>query len=381
MRTIWIVPVIAIILIAGFGFGFNNPVFAQILPPVTVSGQIVDSNNNPIPDLSVAISGPVGESTRTASDGTYSIQVSPGSTYTMFMSRGSAPLSLVPSSFQVSSGLGILTQDIVKDATLPTVTLSGVVRDSNGNPVPGTSVFVNSYGTSFLGFTGIVSGSATSDSTGFYSIKLLPGTARDIIARPPQGSESSTTIISNTPIPTDTTLDITFIVPEPDTDGDGVPDSEDACPGFDDNIDTDGDGIPDGCDANPTLGCGAGTTLVGFECVSSSTLSCGSGTTLNTATNQCEADPQPSQCAFGTTLNVDTNQCEADPVPQISCALGTVLEVDECVVGPVITQQISDLEALIQELLAQIAVFIDGDDDDDEEEEEDEDDDDDEDDD
>lgn len=33
-----------------------------------------------------------------------------------------------------------------------------------------------------------------------------------------------------------------------DTDGDGVCDTDDVCPGFDDNIDTDGDGTPDGCD-------------------------------------------------------------------------------------------------------------------------------------
>ena len=33
-----------------------------------------------------------------------------------------------------------------------------------------------------------------------------------------------------------------------DTDGDGVPDGSDICPGFDDNIDSDSDGIPDGCD-------------------------------------------------------------------------------------------------------------------------------------
>ena len=33
-----------------------------------------------------------------------------------------------------------------------------------------------------------------------------------------------------------------------DSDGDGVCDGSDVCPGFDDNIDSDGDGIPDGCD-------------------------------------------------------------------------------------------------------------------------------------
>ena len=33
-----------------------------------------------------------------------------------------------------------------------------------------------------------------------------------------------------------------------DSDGDGVCDDEDICPGFDDNIDADNDGVPDGCD-------------------------------------------------------------------------------------------------------------------------------------
>jgi len=36
-----------------------------------------------------------------------------------------------------------------------------------------------------------------------------------------------------------------------DSDGDGVPDSEDVCPGYDDSNDYDGDGIPDACDETP----------------------------------------------------------------------------------------------------------------------------------
>ena len=57
----------------------------------------------------------------------------------------------------------------------------------------------------------------------------------------------------------------------PDSDGDGVPDKDDVCPGFNDNTDTDGDFIPDGCDENPTLGCGPGTTLSGFQCAADNT--------------------------------------------------------------------------------------------------------------
>ena len=41
-------------------------------------------------------------------------------------------------------------------------------------------------------------------------------------------------------------------IPSPDTDGDGVCDAQDICQGHDDNMDSDGDGIPDGCDNNCT---------------------------------------------------------------------------------------------------------------------------------
>ena len=48
---------------------------------------------------------------------------------------------------------------------------------------------------------------------------------------------------------TETKLDyITVNGACPDSDGDGVCDADDICPGYDDNIDSDGDGIPDGCD-------------------------------------------------------------------------------------------------------------------------------------
>jgi hypothetical protein len=44
-----------------------------------------------------------------------------------------------------------------------------------------------------------------------------------------------------------------YVCPDSDSDGDGVKDCADICPGHDDNVDTDSDGEPDGCDA---LTCG-----------------------------------------------------------------------------------------------------------------------------
>ncbi|AFS80737.1 hypothetical protein NKOR_04235 [Candidatus Nitrosopumilus koreensis AR1] len=53
-----------------------------------------------------------------------------------------------------------------------------------------------------------------------------------------------------------------------DSDGDGVPDVDDVCEGFDDTVDTDSDGIPDGCDIEVVpLSCGGGTIQQGNECV------------------------------------------------------------------------------------------------------------------
>jgi len=65
-----------------------------------------------------------------------------------------------------------------------------------------------------------------------------------------------------------------------DSDGDGVLDGDDVCPGFDDNIDTDGDGTADGCDENPTLKCGENTKQEGFECVADLDSICGAGTKI-----------------------------------------------------------------------------------------------------
>ncbi|PKN25926.1 MAG: hypothetical protein CVU65_07220 [Deltaproteobacteria bacterium HGW-Deltaproteobacteria-22] len=48
-----------------------------------------------------------------------------------------------------------------------------------------------------------------------------------------------------------------------DTDGDGVPDDLDVCPGFDDGLDADADGVPNGCDGCPGFDDGLDTDADG----------------------------------------------------------------------------------------------------------------------
>ena len=134
------------------------------------------------------------------------------------------------------------------------------------------------------------------------------------------------------------TMTFTVTVTSDDSDFDGVPNSIDQCPGDDDTIDVDNDGIPDCIDSIIDTD-GDGTedstdecpfdpnkVLPGLEgCGLPELVTCAPGTTLNTATNQCEADPIPQvECAPGTTLNTATNQCEADQQPS-QCAPGTTL--------------------------------------------------------
>lgn len=80
-----------------------------------------------------------------------------------------------------------------------------------------------------------------------------------------------------------------------DSDGDGVADDLDACPGHDDLIDTDGDGVANGCDACP------------FDFYNDS-----DGDTLCDSADPCPLDPMNDQDGDGLCADLEPG-CELDP--------------------------------------------------------------------
>lgn len=115
-----------------------------------------------------------------------------------------------------------------------------------------------------------------------------------------------------------------------DDDGDGIPNDEDLCPGFDDNVDTDSDGIPNECDPfESSQVCGAGT--VGDnnlqQCVGTGGKTCGDGTIM--VGNECVVDPNLQEIICGQGTAEILGICVPD-LAQI-CGQGTIISGMQCV--------------------------------------------------
>ncbi|MFL6211225.1 MAG: carboxypeptidase regulatory-like domain-containing protein [Pyrinomonadaceae bacterium] len=209
---------------------------------VTLSGRIVDRDGQPIANLEVKLetsNSIVQAATRTANDGSYLLRVGPG-TYFLHLLNNGAPneisnLPLVANaprffSNDIRDPNGrediSLTQDTVRDITIPTRILSGTVRDSNGQPVVGVQLStISNYSFApslqtinpvrFEGYSQKSDGSlGTTDANGFYRMYVLPtnfnGNLSPILVQPPAASGLSSQTISGVQIEGDRTLDITL---------------------------------------------------------------------------------------------------------------------------------------------------------------------------
>ena len=130
------------------------------------------------------------------------------------------------------------TQDI-------SFTVSGIGQKTNGKPnrqyIEEVTITYASGGSTHT--YGTYSGSNTS------SVDVnIAGIATQVTVELSNSMANNTT--SQMSVNISSTISCQDADPCPDSDGDGVCDADDICPGGDDNIDTDGDGIPDFCDTD-----------------------------------------------------------------------------------------------------------------------------------
>jgi len=178
---VWIAAalLIATLLPIGCGGTADDPVGSvgqEAVPPFTISGTIVDANSNPLSGATVRLAGSANATTTTANNGSYTFTGLGSGSYAVNPSRSGCVF--VPTvvnlnnlnanrtanfaGFGASCG-GALTNT---GALLGLLTISGVVTDSAGSPVPGARI-VLSGGTQAI---------RTTLTNGAYVFLVNPGT-------------------------------------------------------------------------------------------------------------------------------------------------------------------------------------------------------------
>jgi len=130
--------------------------------------------------------------------------------------------------------------------------------------------------------------------------------------------------------------------PNPDIDGDGVPNDSDNCPliANPNQSDVDGDQVGDVCDNAPN-DFNPDQEDVDFD-------------GIGDVVDNCPTNFNPDQTdTDGDGLG---NVCDVNPT--LACGPDTILQGNLCAVDPAITQQITDLEALVEELENRIAELL-----------------------
>lgn len=251
------------------GFGNGSYVLTDASGNVLASGgSFTSSETTPFclsstPTLTASISGTTdvscaggsdGSATATATDGVspYSYQWSNGASGATAsgLSAGSYTVTVTDSEGSTATATATISQP-----SAVSVTASGSDASCQG-ATDGSASASASGGTSGYSYSWSngSSGSAISGlGAGTYTVTATDAngcTATDVVTisapAPGDACDDGNACTTNDVLDANCNCAGTF----QDSDGDGVCDADDACPGFDDSIDTDGDGIPDGCDSN-----------------------------------------------------------------------------------------------------------------------------------
>lgn len=150
-----------------FLFGLFSPAFAQSADAFQLTGTVTDQNGNGIENVSVTATDPGGSTIQfgpsfTAANGSYVLNIDAG-TYDIHFDPSSGFNPIVQSSYIVSSNQVLSVQ-----LAASTHTLSGTVRDFDGNPVSGWRVMLLNSAGNF---------SAVTDANGHYAVTPEPNKA------------------------------------------------------------------------------------------------------------------------------------------------------------------------------------------------------------
>ncbi len=126
--------------------------------PISLSGHVYDSLDNPVSNQSVRLTGPNNSVTTATTDssGSYSLQVLPDTYNLQVFSNGNSLALNVPQSYQLRKLSYQLTQNTTQDFTLPTKKVTVHVQDSSNTPVENVAITTSHpNGGSWANTTGI----------------------------------------------------------------------------------------------------------------------------------------------------------------------------------------------------------------------------------
>ncbi len=162
----------------------NND-FAEVIRPGSISGKVVDNNNDPIAGVTITLSGTAAGTATTIANGTYSFTSLQPGTYTVTETQptafadggesagtidgtamGDDSVNDVISAITIGSGDDSINNDFDEVVVVPG-TISGTVVDQNGAPIAGVAIALS----------GDATDSATTGTDGTYAFTgLAPGT-------------------------------------------------------------------------------------------------------------------------------------------------------------------------------------------------------------
>lgn len=164
--------------------GGTTTVNDTILDTGTISGFLVDSQGNPVPDAHVSASSPAGlwGFAVTSSDGSYSMALYPGS-YTVSFRVGSVEQFAYGKTYEDADVFTVAADatTTVNETLMPTGTVTGRVTLSNGSPAADVEVEA-------LSSDGGSGPSVTTDADGVYHLTYLTAGSYKISFRLPSGA-------------------------------------------------------------------------------------------------------------------------------------------------------------------------------------------------